>query len=75
MSDMQVEKSGTGTTTPYTVTVNVTNTGSVAGKKAVQVYAQKPYTDYDRENQIEKAAVELVATARPACWIPARARP
>ena len=60
MSDMQVEKSGTGTDTTYTVTVNVTNTGSVAGKKAVQVYAQKPYTDYDRENQIEKAAVELV---------------
>ena len=60
MSDMQVEKTGTGTDTAYTVSVTVTNTGSVAGKKAVQVYAQKPYTDYDRENQIEKAAVELV---------------
>jgi beta-glucosidase len=57
---MQVDKSGSGADTTYTVTVTVTNTGSVAGKKTVQVYAQKPYTDYDRQNQIEKAAVELV---------------
>ncbi|MBE5809974.1 MAG: beta-glucosidase [Clostridiales bacterium] len=47
------------TETVYTVTVKVTNTGSVAGKKAVQVYAQKPYTEYDKQWQIEKAAVEL----------------
>ena len=60
MSDMQVTKEGTGQDTVYTVTVTVTNTGNAAGKKAVQVYAQKPYTDYDRQNQIEKAAVELV---------------
>ena len=59
-SDMQVSKSGEGQDTAYTLTVKVTNTGSVAGKKTVQVYAQKPYTDYDRAHQIEKAAVELV---------------
>ena len=47
------------TETVYTVSVKVTNTGSVAGKKAVQVYAQKPYTEYDKQWQIEKAAVEL----------------
>ncbi len=47
------------TETVYTVTVKVTNTGSVAGKKAVQIYAQKPYTEYDKQWQIEKAAVEL----------------
>ncbi len=58
-SDMKVEKTGTGMETAYTVTVTVTNTGSVAGKKAVQVYAQKPYTEYDKQHQIEKAAVEL----------------
>ena len=40
--------------------MNVTNTGNAAGKKTVQVYAQKPYTEYDKQNQIEKAAVELV---------------
>ena len=60
LSDMKVEKSGEGMDTAYTVTVNVTNTGDVAGKKTVQIYAQKPYTEYDKENQIEKAAVELV---------------
>lgn len=43
-----------------TVTVSVTNTGEVAGKKAVQVYGQQPYTSYDQENGIEKSSVELV---------------
>ena len=60
MSDMKVDKSGEGQQTMYTVTVNVSNTGSAAGKKTVQIYAQKPYTDYDKANQIEKASVELV---------------
>lgn len=60
MSDMEVEKSGEGMDTTYTVNVKVTNTGDVAGKKTVQIYAQKPYTEYNIENQMEKAAVELV---------------
>lgn len=40
--------------------VNVTNTGKVAGKDVVQIYMQSPYTDYDRQNGIEKPSVELV---------------
>ena len=59
-SDMKVEKSGEGQDAAYTLSVTVKNTGSAAGKKTVQVYAQKPYTDYDKQNQIEKPAVELV---------------
>lgn len=43
----------------YEVSVTVTNTGDAAGKDIVQVYLQSPYTDYDRANGIEKAAVEL----------------
>ena len=43
----------------FELTVDVTNTGSVAGKKTVQVYFQSPYTDYDKQNGIEKASVEL----------------
>ena len=43
-----------------TVTVDVTNTGSVAGKDVVEVYIQSPYTDYDRQNLVEKSAVQLV---------------
>ena len=69
-SDMQVEKAGEGQETAYNLSVTVTNTGSAAGKKTVQIYAQKPYTDYDRANQIEKAAVELVGYAKTAVLEP-----
>ena len=43
-----------------TISVTVTNTGSTAGKDVVQVYAQSPYTEYDKENAVEKSSVELV---------------
>lgn len=42
------------------LSVKVTNTGDMAGKETVQFYIQKPYTEYDKTNGIEKAAVELV---------------
>lgn len=42
------------------VTVTVKNTGEVAGKSVVQVYAQVPYTDYDKQYHIEKSAVQLM---------------
>ncbi|MCM3478117.1 glycoside hydrolase family 3 protein [Caldibacillus thermoamylovorans] len=48
----------------YEVSVKVTNNGSVAGKDVVQIYMQSPYTDYDKENKIEKASVELVGFAK-----------
>lgn len=44
----------------YTVSVKVTNTGAEEGKEVVQIYAQKPYTDYDKQYGIEKPSVELV---------------
>ena len=69
-SDMTVTKAGTGMDTEYTLTVKVTNTGSVAGKKTVQVYAQKPYTEYDKQYQIEKASVELVGYGKTAMLQP-----
>ena len=43
-----------------TVQVKVENTGDVAGKEVVQVYAQSPYTDYDVTNNVEKASVQLL---------------
>ena len=50
----------------FTATVTVTNTGDVAGKDVVEVYMQSPYTDYDRENLVEKSAVELCGFAKTA---------
>ncbi|MBR3270838.1 MAG: glycoside hydrolase family 3 C-terminal domain-containing protein [Clostridia bacterium] len=47
-----------------TVSVKVTNTGSAAGKEVVEVYAQSPYTDYDRQNLVEKASVQLMGFAK-----------
>lgn len=52
------------TDTTYEISVTVTNTGDVAGKDIVQIYMQSPYTDYDKENAIEKASVELVGFAK-----------
>ena len=59
-SGFRVEKANGG----YNVTVIVRNTGSVAGKDVVQVYLQKPYTEYDIRTGIEKASVELVGYAK-----------
>ena len=43
------------------VSVKVTNVGEMRGKEVVQIYYQSPYTQYDIENGVEKAAVNLVA--------------
>ena len=43
-----------------TATVTVTNTGDTAGKSAVQIYAQTPYGDYEKENLVEKSAIQLL---------------
>ncbi len=50
----------TETEDEFNVSVKVTNTGDYEGKEVVEIYMQSPYTDYDKENAIEKAAVELV---------------
>lgn len=47
-----------------TVTVTVTNTGDVAGKSAVQVYAQTPYSEYEQKNKVEKSAIQLLDYAK-----------
>ena len=47
-----------------TVTVKVTNTGDAAAKHVVQLYVSVPYTQRDRENRIEKSAIQLVGYAK-----------
>lgn len=60
-SDYTLTENEDGT---ITVNVTVTNSGSVAGKDVVQIYFQAPYTDYDKENLVEKASVNLAAFAK-----------
>ncbi|MNW40668.1 Exo-alpha-(1-_6)-L-arabinopyranosidase [compost metagenome] len=44
-----------------TLKVKVTNiSDSVAGKDVVQVFGQAPYTEYDKQNGVEKASVQLL---------------
>lgn len=52
-----VVDNGDGT---MTATVTVTNTGKVAGKKSVLIYAQTPYGEYEKSNLVEKSAIQLV---------------
>lgn len=47
-----------------TVSVKVTNSGGAAGREAVQIYMQSPYTQYDRDNDIEKEAVQLAGFSK-----------
>lgn len=56
-SNMQTNWSGD----ECTVNVDVENTGDMAGKDVVEIYAQSPYTEYDKANGVEKASVQLVA--------------
>jgi beta-glucosidase len=42
------------------VKVTVTNTGAAAGKSAVQIYAQTPYSEYEQKNLVEKSAIQLL---------------
>ena len=48
----------------FEISVTVTNTGDVAGKETVQVYSQSPYTQYDKDNGVEKPSVALVGFAK-----------
>lgn len=47
-----------------TAKVTVTNTGNTAGKDVVQLYVSVPYTDYDKQNGVEKAGVQLLDFAK-----------
>ncbi len=61
ITDTQIDWSGE---TESTVTVKVTNIGDTAAKHAVQLYVSVPYTEKDRNEKIEKAAIQLVGYAK-----------
>lgn len=48
----------------FTASVTVTNTGETSGKCVVELYVQTPYTNYDQEHGVEKAAIQLVGYAK-----------
>ena len=48
----------------FDFTVDITNPSERDAREAVLIYMQSPYTEYDRQNGIEKAAVELVGYAK-----------
>lgn len=48
----------------FTATVTVTNTGNTDGASVVQLYAQTPYGDYERQNHVEKSAIQLAGQGR-----------
>ncbi len=48
----------------FEITLTVENIGENAGKDVVEIYMQSPYTDYDKENGIEKSSVQLVGYAK-----------
>ena len=53
------------TDSEYIVSVKVKNTGTqYSGKEVVQVYLQKPYTEYDRITGVEQASVNFVGFAK-----------
>ncbi len=47
-----------------TVDVEVTNTTEVKGKDVVQIYYTAPYTEFDKQNGIEKSSVVLAGFAK-----------
>lgn len=57
ITDMQLSSDGR----TATLKVSVTNKGDTDGKSVVQVYGQSPYTEYDKQNGVEKASVQLLA--------------
>ncbi len=57
-SDMTMSYDAAAAT--YKFNVTVTNTGDRAGKETVQIYVSSPYTQYDIDNNVEKASVSLV---------------
>lgn len=55
-SDLTMKEDGE----QFIFTVKVSNASDRAARDAVLIWMQSPYTDYDKQNDVEKAAVELV---------------
>lgn len=61
LKSIDVDKTPEGN---ITAVVEVKNNSSRDGRFLAQLYVQQPYTDYDRENKVEKSAVMFLNSAK-----------
>lgn len=61
ITNVEVDLSENGKTE---ATIKITNKGDKKGKFLAQLYVQRPYTEYDRENNVEKSAVDFLNSAK-----------
>lgn len=61
ITNLNVDKTEEG---EISATIAVTNKGNKEGKFTAQLYVQQPYTQYDRENLVEKSAIMFLNSAK-----------
>lgn len=61
IKSIDIDKTGEGN---VTAVIAVTNNSSTDGKFLAQLYVQQPYTEYDKENNVEKSAVMFLNSAK-----------
>lgn len=61
LTDVKVDLSENG---DITATVKITNEGTEDGYFLAQLYVNRPYTEYDIENKVEKSAIDFLNSAK-----------
>ena len=61
LKSVDVDKTPEGN---VTAVVEIKNNSNTAGKFLAQLYVQKPYTEYDKTNLVEKSAVDFLNSAK-----------
>lgn len=61
LKSIEVDKTAEGN---ITAVIEVTNKSEQDGRFLAQLYTQQPYTEYDKENKVEKSAVMFLNSAK-----------
>lgn len=61
LRNVTVDLSNTGN---ITATIRITNNSDTAGRFRAELYVSTPYTEYDRENLVEKSAIQFLNSAK-----------
>lgn len=61
LKSVNVDRTASGN---ITAVVEIRNNGTQDGKFLAQLYVQQPYTDYDRQNGVEKSAVMFLTSGK-----------